>query len=70
MDMDREREPEWILKRCVHFYIVFVHLSEIQSLERNSMCIDIDQDICNRAAEQLVLKDNLVSDDVFSHKAT
>ena len=66
--MDREREPEWILKRCVHFYsCLCAFASDPKLREEFKMYIDIDQDICNRAAEQRALEDNQVSDNSFSH---
>ena len=59
--MDREREPEWLLKRCVHFYsCLCAFASDPKLREEFKMYIDIDQEICNRAAEQSSLEDNQV----------
>ena len=59
--MDREREPDWMLKRCVHFYSCLCAFASDPNLrEEFRMYIDIDQEICNRAAEQSSLEDNQV----------
>ena len=59
--MDREREPEWLLKRCVHLYsCLCAFASDPKLREEFKMYINIDQEICDRAAEQSSLEDNQV----------
>ena len=42
--MDREREPEWLLKRCVHLYsCLCAFASDPKLREEFRMYIDIDQ---------------------------
>ena len=59
--MDREREPEWLLKRCVHFYsCLCAFASDPKLREEFKMYINLDQEICRRAAQQSSLQDNQV----------
>jgi len=59
--MDREREPDWVLRRCVHFYsCLCAFASDAKLSEEFKIYIMMDQDICSRAAEQSSLQDNQV----------
>ena len=54
---------------CLFPYYLCAFARDPKQREEFKMYIDIDQDICNGAAEQRALEDNQVSDDEFSHKA-
>ena len=59
--MDREREPDWQLRRCVHFYsCLCAFASDPKLREEFKMYINLDQEICRRAAQQSSLQDNQV----------
>ena len=52
---------------CSFLYYLCAFARDPKQREEFKMYIDIDQDICNRAAEQRALEDNQVSDNSFSH---
>merc|ERR1719481_2338341 len=59
--MDREREPDWQLRRCLHFYsCLCAFASDPKLREEFKMYINLDQEICRRAAQQSSLQDNQV----------
>ena len=59
--MDREREPDWLLRRCLHFYsCLCAFASDAKLSEEFRAYINIDQEIASRAAEQSSLQDNQV----------
>lgn len=59
--MDREREPDWLLRRCLHFYsCLCAFASDAKLSEEFRAYINIDQEITSRAAEQSSLQDNQV----------
>jgi len=59
--MDREREPDWVLRRCVHFYsCLCAFASDAKLSEEFRLYIVMDQEISSRAAEQSTLDDNQV----------
>ena len=47
---------------CSFLYYLCAFARDPKQREEFKMYIDIDQDICNRAAEQRALEDNQVSD--------
>merc|ERR1719278_181634 len=59
--MDREREPDWVLRRCVHFYsCLCAFASDAKLSEEFRLYIMMDQEINTRAAQQSSLQDNQV----------
>jgi len=59
--MDREREPDWVLRRCVHFYsCLCAFASDAKLSEEFRTYILMDQEITSRAAEQSSLQENQV----------
>jgi len=59
--MDREREPDWVLRRCVHFYsCLCAFASDAKLSEEFRLYIMMDQEINTRAAEQSSLQENQV----------
>ena len=56
-----------ILCQSVSLYCLCAFARDPKLREESKMYIDIDQDICNRTAEQRALEDNQVSDNSFSH---
>jgi len=59
--MDREREPEWLLRRCIHFYSALCAFASDPKLsEEFRTYICLDRDIAERAAQQGRLQHNQV----------
>jgi len=59
--MDREREPDWVLRRCVHFYsCLCAFASDAKLSEEFRIYIVMDQEIASRAADQSSLQENQV----------
>merc|ERR1719177_74976 len=59
--MEREREPDWVLRRCVHFYsCLCAFASDAKLSEEFRLYIMMDQEINTRAAEQSSLQENQV----------
>jgi len=59
--MDREREPEWLLRRCIHFYSALCAFASDPKLsEEFRTYIRLDRDIADRAAQQGRLQHNQV----------
>ena len=59
--LDREREPEWRLKRCIHFYSCLCAFAGDPKLrEEFRVYLELDDMISKRAAEQSNIDDNQV----------